>query len=474
MENTRTVTKSPKDEIESLKSRNEYLEREIAELTDHNRELQDLINHHPITGLPIRRIMDRDLERLLKVSQGLNKKCAVIIIRLDNSYAKIRNNRDRNKVLLYKTVLRIQEIEKDKVYQSDRVDEFFIIVDHLSNGDSVTKIAKRILSNIIVPHEPPAEDISFGCHMGIAVFPDHASNKENLLASADIALTESEKIGQGYMIYNDQIGNRYHEDIKIEKELASAIHNSGFKQFQLVYQPFVDTDHMIRGAEALIRWKHPQLGNIPPSRFIPIAEESGDIRFIGHWTLYHACKHLSLWHKAGHKDIYISVNLSPSQFKQSDIVERITGILASLKIKGKYLKLELTEGTVMSDPEDAIIKMEELRKHGIHISIDDFGTGYSSLNYLKRFPISTLKIDKSFIDDLCININNQEIVKAIISMARNLRIETLAEGVEQQDQLSFLFGEGCEFIQGYFFSKPVPVKKFTQYLLKGAKLPYKE
>ncbi len=473
MAKARTSTERPQKDLHTLESRNDYLEREVAELTERNRELQDLINHHPITALPIRRIMDRDLERLLKVSEGLKKKCAVIILRLDHSYAKIRNNRDRNKVLLYKTVLRIQEIEKDKVYQSDRVDEFFIILDHLSNGESAIRTARKILETVTMPHEPPAEDISFGCHMGIAIFPDHAATKEALLGNADIALTESEKNGEGYILYNDTIGKRYREDDILEKELSAAIHN-GFKQFHLAYQAFVDTRHKIRGAEALIRWNHPKLGNIPPSRFIPIAEESGDIRFLGHWILYHACKHLAGWHKAGHKNIYVSVNLSPSQFKQMDIVERVTGIMDSLKLEGRFLKLELTEGTVMSDPEDAIIKMEELRKNGIHISIDDFGTGYSSLNYLKRFPISTLKIDKSFIDDLCVNINNQEIVKAIISMARNLRIETLAEGVEAQDQLSFLFNEGCEFIQGYFFSKPVPAKVFSHYLAKGAKLPFVE
>jgi EAL domain-containing protein (putative c-di-GMP-specific phosphodiesterase class I) len=233
----------------------------------------------------------------------------------------------------------------------------------------------------------------------------------------------------------------------------------------------VDASRTIRGCESLIRWNHPEFGFIPPPRFIPIAERTGDIRILGRWILYKSCLQLKAWHEQGFPDMFVSVNLSPVQFLDKDLVSQVSAVMDGVGIEGRHLKLEITEGAIMSHPEDSIRKLQALRALGIRISIDDFGTGYSSLNYLAKLPIDTLKIDKSFIDDVTRNIQNQEIVRAIISMADSLKIETLAEGVETAEQKDMILAEGCKYIQGYFFSKPVDADQYTDYLRNGAILP---
>ncbi len=456
--------------IELLEEVNRSLKEENQNLSRQAEELKQLIANDPVTGLPIRREFYRSMKVLIeRLGKSRSKiKAGICILRLDRNYERIKNTRDRNNILIFKTAARIKELIGENIFQSDRLDEFLIILKGIYDIDDILPLAREIISRVSQPHEPPAEDVSFGCYLGVAVYPDHGRTRSDLLGNANIALSECSNKRVPLTLYSDSIGSRFREMLRIEKDLAYAI-GEGFTDFEIYYQPFIDSAMQIRGSEALIRWKHPELGTIPPDRFIPIAEESGDIRFLGQWILYHACKQLKEWHRMGFPDIYVSVNLSPSQFKQRDLVERIAGVLDAVDMDGSFLKLELTEGTIMEDPEDAIIKMSELRKQGIRISIDDFGTGYSSLSYLKRFPIDTLKIDKSFIDDVLTNISNQEIVKAIISMARNMRIESLAEGVENEDQLFFLLEEGCKNIQGYHFAKPLSAKEFTVFIQEWVK-----
>jgi EAL domain-containing protein (putative c-di-GMP-specific phosphodiesterase class I)/GGDEF domain-containing protein len=451
-----------------LSAENEKLLSEQQTLRNREAELERLLNRNPATGLPIRRLFDRDFERLLAEvhAQDRGPRIAVGLLRLGSDYERIKNTRDRNRVLLYKTTDRIKEIVGDNVYQSDRLDEFLLIFRNMPNIDGVELRADQVVDEVSRPHEPPADDVMFGCSLGTAVFPYHGETREELLGNADIALIESERTRTPHVVYTDDMGDRFRERQSLEVELKAAI-QGGFEQFSLHYQPFVDRDGKITGAEALIRWNHPTAGFISPARFIPIAEETGSIRFIGQWTLYRACRQLKSWHREGHEDLSISINLSPSQFKQLDLVERIDGILDSVRLKGSSLKLELTETTIMDDPEDAIVTMNQLRDQGITMSLDDFGTGYSSLSYLRRFPIDTLKIDRSFITDVDTNPANQEIVKAMIAMGTSFGMETLAEGVERKEELEFLFDLGCDHIQGYYFSKPVPDVEFQKLLADG-------
>ena len=455
-----------------LEAENRQLQEERRILALREAELEELLNRNPATGLPIRRVFERDFGRLLKelALQDRGPRIAVGLLRLDHDYNKIKNNRDRNRVLLFKTADRIRNVIGDNIYQSDRLDEFLIIFRNMRNIDGVELRADQIVDEILLPHDPPAGDVRFGCYLGIAVYPYHGKRKEELLGNADIALGESERNRSSYVVYTDELGERFRERATLEDELKLAI-QGGFEQFSLYYQPFVNRDRRITGAEALIRWRHPTAGFISPSRFIPIAEDTGSVRFIGQWTLYRACRQLKTWHGVGHEDLHISVNLSPSQFKQIDLVERVEGILDSVKLHGESLKLELTETTIMEDPEDAIVTMNQLRRQGITLSLDDFGTGYSSLSYLRRFPIETLKIDRSFVTDVDTNPANQEIVKAMVAMGRSFGMKTLAEGVETEGELEFLFDLGCDHVQGFYFSRPVPETDFRRLLMSGAAFP---
>src|SRR6056297_250483 len=308
-------------ELERLRKERLGLETRVA-------EYRELLNRNPSTGLPIRRVFDNELGELLDTiaQQVRGPVVAIGLLRLDGDYAKIKNSRDRNRILLFKTADRIREIIGDNVYQSDRLDEFLLILRNMPNSDGVELRADQIVEAVARPHEPPADDVRFGCHLGISVYPDDGREREELLGNADIALFECERSRAPYTVYSGQMGERYRERVTIERELNQSI-QAGFSGFALQYQPFVNPAGRICGSEALIRWTHPELGRVPPDLFVPIAEDIGSVRFIGQWTLYRAARQLMLWHAEGHNDLYVSVNLSPSQFKQIDLVERIGGIL---------------------------------------------------------------------------------------------------------------------------------------------------
>ncbi len=459
--------------IEGLRETVRRMRRQVTYLEEKQQELVDLVNHDPYTGLPIRRVFDARLDerfRMLNDAPSTHRLMALGVIRLDKRYTRIKNSRDRNKILLFRTTSRIKDIIGDNVFQSDRLDEFHIMLINMPNLEAVELICERIGEEVSRPQEEPADDIVFGCHLGAAVYPDHGVTRDELLGNADIALNHCELKNRSYVIYHEDMGRMHREREMIEAELGTAVETS-FEQFHIHYQPFVDSGGRVIGAEALMRWQHPTLGNVPPLDFIPIAEQTGDIRILGHWILYNACRELKSWHRAGYPDIYISVNLSPHQFKQRDLVDRIAGILQALDLQSRHLKLELTESMIMEDPDDAIAKMVELKNLGVRLSIDDFGTGYSSLNYLRKLPIDTVKIDKSFIDDVHLSLPNQEIVKGIISLVHTIRIDCLAEGVESKEQVDLLFREGCDAIQGYYFSRPVDSLTMRGYLAAGGVLP---
>ncbi|MFO8063917.1 MAG: putative bifunctional diguanylate cyclase/phosphodiesterase [Spirochaetota bacterium] len=461
-----------RDDVGQLKAENEELKHKLSEAKERQAWLEDLVNKNPHTGLPIRRLFDKEVARLLTAERGSNSPgtVAVGVLRLDKAYDRIKDTRDRGKALLFNTADRIKGLVGEYLFQSDRLDEFLLVLPSMPNPDAVDLMAQRIVDAISRPHEPPAKDVSFGCYLGLSLNTREDHTKEELLGNAYIALAECESGGGRYVVYDDSIGNRFREKAEIEQSL-SAVSQKGFDEFELLYQPFVDVEGYVVGAEALIRWTHPRLGRISPGRFIPIAEETGAIRLLGQWTLYNAARQLRDWNKSSGLDLHMSVNLSPTQFEQHDLVMRIEGILEALGLEGRHLKLELTEGAVMENPEDAVRKMEMLHERGVRISIDDFGTGYSSLSYLKRLPVNTLKIDRSFIEDVTGNTNNQEIVRAVISMAKSLRIESLAEGVETPEQHEFLVAEGCDSIQGYFFSPPVSASDFRPFLRDGKIIP---
>lgn len=458
-------------EVQRLREELAHTRQQLSQEQERRGELELLLHTNPDTALPIYRVFYQNLERMIEENDEKDKKpFAMAMIRLDNAYQRVKNTKDRSKALLFKTTIRIREVIGDTLYQSDRLDEFYVLISDYADNTELYRLFANIAREVAKPHDAPAEGLSFGCQIGLVQYPQHGAKSAELLTNAEIALRFGVHNNKHVVEYSSRMGEVYFRSMRLEQDLHQST-QSGFENFNLVYQPIVDTRGTIQGCESLIRWKHPEMGNVPPPQFIPIAERTGDIRILGRWILYKSCLQLREWHALGYPDLFVSVNLSPIQFTQKDLVASISELLTATGIKGRHLKLEITEGALMSDPEDAVGKLKMLRDLGIRISIDDFGTGYSSLNYLRKLPIDTLKIDKSFIDDVTANAQNQEIVKAIISMGKSLRMETLAEGVETAEQRDFLHNEGCQYIQGYYYSKPVESQVYSDYLAKGASLP---
>ncbi|ADN01268.1 putative bifunctional diguanylate cyclase/phosphodiesterase [Spirochaeta thermophila] len=450
---TLVAAKRTKDALEKLKE--EY------------RQVRRLVDQSPDTGLPVRKGLEQDFSRLTEEASREGKKLALFLIRLDEKYERIENSRDRSRVLLFKTARRIRRVLPG-LYQGDRPEEF-LGARLVSGGEEAVSLGKEISDVVMVPQDPPAEDIQFGCYVGIVLFPDHGEEWPALFEMLHIAVAEAMREKERAVLYTGEIGRRHFEEELVLEHMRRVLRD-GFEEFHLAYQPIVDRSLSIVGAEALIRWDNPALGSVSPARFIPLAESTGDIMAIGQWVLYRACKQLSLWHARGFRELFISVNLSPPQFKLHDLAFRVAGILKSLAFEGKFLKLEVTEGVLMDHPEEAVEKMNELRAMGVKLCIDDFGTGYSSLGYLRRFPFDTLKIDRSFVVGVEDDPSLQGIVRAIIGVARALGISTLAEGVENERQLDFLMAEGCEMFQGFYFARPVPPEDFERLLREGVRV----
>lgn len=434
-------------------------------LQDRIVQLESLLNHDPNTGLPIRRILERKLAELFLETQISGEKIGFGILRLDRHYARIRHTRDKMKVFLYMTALRVQEVIGKNLYQSDRSDEFLMIIRNVDDETHLERIAEDIESAVRRPHDPPAKDVAFGCHIGLALYPDHAQSVTEVMINAEIALGVYEQRREHRYIYTPEMGRVYHESLDIENELYQAIQR-GLEGFHIVYQPIFDNDGKLTLCEALMRWDSAKFGSIPPSRFIPIAEESGRIIVLGRWIMYNACRTLKEWQERFDTRFGMTINVSPIQIQAPDFVEGVFDVLDSLKLSGEYLNIEVTEGAVMEDPLDAIQKLNRLRDRGIKVLIDDFGTGYSSLTYLGSLPLDVLKIAKPFIDDFLVNESNKEIIHTIIAMCRNFNFTTIAEGVERQEQFEGLKEVGCSLYQGFLFSPPVDAVEFEDHLLK--------
>jgi diguanylate cyclase (GGDEF)-like protein len=462
--------------LEALRQGHESVSREAESLRRRNAELESIINHDVQTGLPNRRVFNHHLEELLnelKASRHLHH-VGLLFLGLDSSFDKIKQTLGYtiSDTLLFITAQRIQKTVANlpfRLYQSDRRDEFIIVLENTIGVLECETLAEELQAAVFAPHYSRGNVIRFGCHIGISIFPEHGQNKEELLRNADTAMGDARSRRRPYAVYEERMGLAVHNNLEVEGDLRRAIERGG-QQFEVYYQPLVDVGGRIQGVEALIRWRHPKRGMVPPSAFIALAEETGLIIPIGHWVLYRACEQLQAWHDLGYRDLYVSVNLSARQLELPNIVDIISQVLETRRLAPRYLKIELTESSVMTDPEDALLKIESLRKREIGVSIDDFGTGYSSLTYLRRFPVDTLKIDQSFVRDLH-TADKGKIVNTIIGMATSMNLEALAEGVETLEQRNYLVANGCTKMQGYYFSRPVPAEAMSAFLEDGGPLP---
>lgn len=443
----------------------ELLEKSLNDLSREREradQLQSLINYDSETGLMMRHMLTRKMNHLI---QEENQRFAFGIIRLDRNYQRIRHARDRLKVLLYVTAERIKTVLGDgNLYQSDRGDEFLFIIPIRHSDKEIANKVTKMMDAVRKFHNPPASDISFGCNIGVAVYPDHADTIHQLEENAEIALGIHEEVRWGGYLYSPEIGETYHENNTLESILRTGILD-GFSGFHVAYQPLVNIDGGVIGCEALMRWDAPGHGAISPTRFIPLAEQSGPIVYLGKWILYQVLGQVKIWRDTMKSDLFASVNMSLVQLEQPDCVEMITVAMASHKLPGQALQLEVTESALMENPDAVRLNLLAFQEMGIHIMLDDFGTGYSSLAVLNTLPVNTLKIAKEIIDDFPSDPRSVEIVRAIMSISESFGFSTLAEGIEKEEQYHGLVKEGVDVLQGFLFSEPIPALEFQEQYL---------
>jgi diguanylate cyclase (GGDEF)-like protein/PAS domain S-box-containing protein len=425
-----------------------------------------LANHDALTRLPNRALLKDRLSQALLYAQRYDRWVTVVFVDLDNF--KIVNDslgHNAGDELLKTVASRMV----DCVRASDTVvrlggDEFVILLlDQPKSADVISQTVQKLRAAIAVPVNVGGHDLRVTSSMGIANYPNDGVDAEELMANADAAMYRAKEIGRdNFQFYTPALNTKAHEKFLLQEELRNAVVHS---QFVLLYQPQVDLrSGRIFAVEALIRWKHPSLGMVPPIKFIPIAEETGLIVPIGDWVLREACRQNKAWQGAGLPHMNICVNVSARQFKEKNLVARVVQALQDSGLEAKYLELELTESLIMQDVEQAVETMKELQSLGVQLSIDDFGTGYSSLSALKNFPVARLKIDKSFISDLPTNENDKAVAGAVISLGQKLNLRVIAEGVETDDQMAFLRENNCDEMQGYHFSKPIAAQAIEELL----------
>lgn len=416
--------------------------------------------HDELTGLPNRRMFaERVQAEMSRLSQGAGR---FALLWLDLNRFKTINDSMGHALgdqLLAAVAKRLAAFA-DKPENVFRMggDEFTVLLPWASGEDAEAE-ARRLVETFHPPFRIGPSAFHISGSVGLALFPEDGSSLDLLQQNADTAMYSAKETGGGWRRYMPDMNRKAKERLLLENDLRIALE---LGQFRLVYQPLVELESgRLVGTEALLRWSHPQRGEIPPSEFIPLCEENGFIVPLGEWVLRNACRQMKEWLDKGHPPIVMSANLSIRQFRQHDLCERIRGILAETGLAAGLLELEITE-SIMADAGYAAKTLKRLKEIGVRISIDDFGTGYSSLHYLKRFPIDKLKIDRSFVSDVLTDRSDAAIVSGISAMARNLNLKVTAEGVESEDQVAFLKEQQCQEAQGYYFSKPVHPEAFEK------------
>jgi predicted signal transduction protein with EAL and GGDEF domain/DNA-binding response OmpR family regulator len=459
--------------------------RDITERKNAEAKIYNLAYYDELTELPNRELFSQSLERTISVAKRDDEKFAVLFVDLDR-FKRINDTLGHSigDELLKDVAGRLAKCVRatDSVSQLDPTDpgttgairlarlggdEFVIKLYGIDEEESVAIVASRIIAALTPPFTCAGHQFVVTPSIGISLYPADGLTGEELLMNADSAMYRAKSFGRNnFKFYSETMRTKSLHRLDLENMIRTAIEE---EQFELHFQPKIDAkSYRLVGAEALLRWSHKERGNISPEDFIPIAEETGLIVPIGRWVLREACRQVKEWMASPHGAVPVSVNISSHQFQDSGLIKDVIEAVSEAGIEAKFLELEITESVLMQEVEKTLVGLSSLKAAGIGLSIDDFGTGYSSLGYLKRFPIDTIKIDRSFVKDLNTDADDSAICAAILAMANQLGLTVVAEGVETKEQLAFLQRHGCDQIQGFLFSQALSAPKFLAMLAKVA------
>ncbi|HKX44996.1 MAG TPA: EAL domain-containing protein [Burkholderiaceae bacterium] len=440
----------------------QYQQRKQAE-----HKLRFMANHDALTGLSNRATLERELARAIKRSRRTHKRFAVMFADMDR-FKRINDTLGHGVgdelIKAYGERLSAALREDDTVARFGG-DEFVLLLENLSDAGDAALLVERVQDCCARPFVIDGHELHVSSSLGVSIFPEDGDDAETLLKNADTAMFLAKDTGPGgHRFYASQMNAQSSERLKLEAALRRALERG---ELEMHYQPKMNLGTQdIVGVEALMRWRHPELGMISPAKFIPIAEETGLIEAMGKWALERACSDLRAWQQRGLLPVQMSVNLSPRQLSSPTLIADIDAVLTRSGVDPSLLELEITEGAMMTNPEHAAVLLQQIRSLGVDLAIDDFGTGYSSLSYLRRFPLTAVKIDRSFINDLSHDADAQALTDGIITLAHGLRMKVVAEGVETPAQVAHLRIHGCDEIQGYWLCKPVPADELCRFLAR--------
>jgi len=430
--------------------------------------MSHLAQHDCVTDLPNRLLLNDQLTWAIASARRNGNRLAVLFLDLDR-FKHI--NDSLGHAIGDKLLQSVAERLVARVRNSDTVsrpggDEFVVLLSELEHPEDAAVCAKKMLTALTAPHRIAQHDVHVTVSIGVSTYPEDGQDAETLVKSADTAMYQAKENGRNnYEFFRQDMNIRAVERQSLEGSLSRALERH---EFVLHYQPKINLEKgAITGAEALIRWLHLDRGLIPPAQFVPIAEDTGLLLPIGQWVLHEACRQARAWLDAGLRPVPVAVNISAVEFRDKGFLEGVRAILKDTRLEPRYLELELTESVLMQHAESTASVLQALKAMGVQLAVDDFGTGYSSLSYLRRFPIDTLKVDRSFVRQITADADDAIIASAVISMGKSLKLRVVAEGVETREQLAFLQDQRCDEGQGYYFSRPVVAEQFAKLLGTG-------
>ncbi|MBU1659625.1 EAL domain-containing protein [bacterium] len=458
-------------DITELKKIQIDLQESLKKLDEQKEMFEYQANHDSLTDLPNRALFLDRLQQSIHMARRLRSKVAVIFMDLDH-FKEINDSLGHH--IGDKLLIEFSNRIKNVVRRSDTLsrlggDEFCIILNDIADIDFISKFISQCMELNKLAYEIDKNSLHIGMSVGVSIYPSDGEQAGVLLQHADVAMYKAKSDGRNtYCFYDEEMTEKVFERANFENSLREAIDN---KEFVVYFQPQINAkENTLVGMEALVRWQHPVIGLMSPEKFITLAEETGMIVQIDRLVMEQALCHFQKWHEDGLNPGKLAINLAVKQLQEDDFIDFITNLIKNKECIAQCLELEVTENNIMKNPGKSIEVMQQISELGIGLTIDDFGTGYSSLAYLKRLPINKLKIDKSFVSALPLNLDDIEISKTIISLSTILSLKVIAQGVETKEQKDFLVAHGCDFIQGYFYAHPMTAHDMTQFLIDYIKI----